>query len=76
MFSDNKTTSGAKRCSQKRGIIPAAPTFRPTPVIPRRKSFGECKGNFKPHSQSHTSLRGTTWQSYRLRVSTISLETI
>ncbi len=43
MFSDNKTKSGAKRCSQKRGIIPAAPAFRPTPVIPRRKSVGKVR---------------------------------
>ena len=41
MFSDNKTTPSPKRCSQKRGIIPAARAYRPTPVISRRKSVGK-----------------------------------
>jgi len=48
MFSDYKTTPSAKRCSQKRGIIPVPEACRPTPVISRRKSVGkqnDCKLN-------------------------------
>ncbi len=43
MFSDNKTATGTKRFSQKRGNIPVARAYRPTPVIPRRKSVGKRK---------------------------------
>jgi hypothetical protein len=43
MFSDNKTTPGAKRCNQKRSIIPVAQACRQTPVISRRKSVDHSK---------------------------------